>query len=93
MNYKRLDKILVYLTFILLVLSAYLTFTGTWLAKDINLLQMKWTGEAKYYPVLTIGILFITPMLILLPVKLFLKKKLEIERKETLNKIITHGKK
>lgn len=89
--YKRIDKIIIYLTFILLIVSVYLTFTGS-LAKDINLLQMKWTGEAKYHPVLTIGILFIPPMLILLPIKLYLKKKLKTEREE-LNKITYNGKK
>lgn len=74
--YKKVDKILVYLTFILLILSAYLTFTNTWLANDINKLQMQWMGERKFYPILTMGILFIPPMLILLPLKLYLKKKL-----------------
>ncbi|MBK7667971.1 MAG: hypothetical protein IPJ32_11905 [Sphingobacteriaceae bacterium] len=90
--YKKIDKIIIYLTFILLVVSVYLTFTGSWLARDINLLQMKWIGETKYYPVLTIGILFIPPMLILLPIKLYLKKKLKTEREE-LNKITSNGKK
>lgn len=79
--YKKVDKILVYVTFILLILSAYLTFTSTWLAKDINKLQMQWMGEAKFYPILTMGILFIPPMLILLPLKLYLKKKLEKEKR------------
>lgn len=82
---KQIDKILVYLTFILLILSAYLTFTSSWLAKDINLLQMKWMGENKFYPMLTMGILFISPMLILLPLKLYIKKKLEKD-KRTFNK-------
>lgn len=79
--YKKIDKIIIYLTFILLILSVYLTFTGTWLVKDINFLQMKWTGERKYYPVLTIGILFISPMLILLPIKIYTKRQIEKENK------------
>jgi hypothetical protein len=79
--YKKADKILVYITFILLTLSAYLTFKGTWLANDINHLQMQWMSEKKFYPILTMGILFIPPMLILLPLKLFIKKKVEKEKR------------
>jgi hypothetical protein len=82
---KKIDKILIYLTFILLILSAYLTFTSTWLAKDVNTLQMKWMVENKFYPILTMGILFIPPMLILLPLKLYIKKKLE-KQKRAFNK-------
>ncbi len=74
---QAINKIIVYLTFVLLILSAYLTFTSTWLANDINLLQMKWTGESKFYPILTMGLLFIPPMLILLPIKLYLNKSIE----------------
>lgn len=77
--YKKVDKILVYVTFILLILSAYLTFTSTWLANTINELQMQWMGENKFYPIVTMGILFIPPMLILLPLKLYVKKQLEKE--------------
>lgn len=74
---KIISKIIVYLTFILLILSAYLAFTGTWLANDINKLQMKWTGESKFYPILTMGLLFIPPMLLLLPIKLYLNKTIK----------------
>ena len=79
--YKKIDKLLVYLTFILLILSAYLTFTSSWLADDINKMQMQWMSERKFYPILTMGILFIPPMLILLPLKLYLKKNLEKEKR------------
>jgi len=82
---QTFNKIIVYLTFILLILSAYLTFTSTWIANDINKLQMNWTGETKFYPILTISILFIPPMLALLPLKLYINK--------TINKHKQNGKK
>lgn len=75
--YKKADTLIVYFTFIILILSAYLTFTNSWLAKDINLWQMKLIGENKFYPILTMFCLFILPMLVLLPLKLFIKKKIE----------------
>lgn len=36
--YKAIDKIVVYLICVLLILSVYFTFTGTWL------------GNGKFYP-------------------------------------------
>lgn len=77
MMYKKIDSIIVYLTFIILILSAYFTFTNTWLAKDINLWQMKVIGEHKIYPILTMFCLFFLPMLVLLPLKFFIKNKIE----------------
>ena len=75
--YKRIDTLIVYLTFIILILSAYFTFTNSWLAKYINLWQIKLIGDNKIYPILTMFCLFVLPMLILLPLKLFIKKKTE----------------
>lgn len=73
----KLNKIIVWLTFILLVASAYMAFTSTWLANDINKLQMEWMDENKFYPILTMGLLFIPPMLILLSIKLYIKKQIK----------------
>ncbi len=75
--YKKIDSIIVYLTFIILILSAYFTITNTWLAKEINLWQMRLLGEPKIYPILSIFCLFILPMMILLPLKFFIKNKIE----------------
>lgn len=75
--YSKIDKVIVFLTFALLILSVYLAFTSKWLANDINEMQMRWMGDDKFYPVLTMGLLFIPPMLILLPLKLYIKKKMK----------------
>jgi len=69
-----IDKIIVYLTFSILIISVYLSFTGTWMASDINKWQITIMGENKFYPIITAGILFIPPMLILLPIKFYMKK-------------------
>lgn len=78
--YKKVDKIIIYLTFILLILSAYLTFTNSWLANDINNIQMKVIGQNSFYPIVTMFCLFVPPMIILLPLKLYIKSKLDKER-------------
>lgn len=75
--YKTIDSIIVYLTFIMLIGSAFLAFSNEWLAKDINLWQMQFLGENKCYPIITVFCLFVPPMLILLPIKLLIKNKTE----------------
>jgi hypothetical protein len=80
--YKKIDKALIYSMLIILIVTSYLTFTSTWLANDINNWQMNWMGEREFYPVLTMGLLFIPPMLVLLPIKLYIKSKMETKSRE-----------
>ena len=75
--YKTIDTIIIYLTFIILIGSAYLAFTNRWLAKDINVWQMQFIGENKIYPIVTMFCLFVPPMLILLHIKMMIKNKIE----------------
>jgi len=73
--YKKIEKLIIYLTFIWLLLCFYMAFDSIWLARNINLWQARWIEDGKFYPVITAGLLFIPPMLVLLPFKLFIKKK------------------
>lgn len=75
--YQRINRIIIYLTFILLILSAYFAFTNSWRAKDINFWQIKTCGTNGFYPIITMFCLFIIPMLILLPIQLYIKNKLK----------------
>lgn len=73
--YKKINKTIIYLPFTLFVLCAYLTFTNTWIALDVNLWQMNLNGNNKFFPIFTIGVLFIPPMLVLWLIKLYINKK------------------
>lgn len=74
MTKQRLDKLFGWLTFLMLVLAAVLTFSNTFIASDINGLQAK-LNDGKFYPVLTILTLLVPYIIIALPVKMILLKK------------------
>ncbi len=79
---KILDTVIIYLTLALLILCSYLAFANTWIAADINNWQMTVLKQPKFYPILTIAIMFIPPMLVVLPLKLYLSKKLNQEKRK-----------
>ena len=47
----------------------YLSFSGKWIVKYINLWQMEMNGGGSYYPALTAFIIAIPPLLVLLLLK------------------------
>jgi hypothetical protein len=78
--YKKINTIIIYLTFAVLIFSAYLSFTSTWIAKDINFWQHSTLKANGFYPIVTMFCLFIPPMLLLLPLKFYIKIKLKKEK-------------
>lgn len=58
--------------FCILILSVYVTVTNSWIAKDINRWQAGIMGNNKYYPIITIGCLFIPPAIVLMFLKLYI---------------------
>ncbi len=70
----------------LLIAATYLTFSHHPIAKDISRWQSKLVSEKnKYYPVLTICILALPPLLILLPIKIFILRILKSQKIKRLN--------
>jgi len=76
MNKEKLDKIFGGVALIALIASAVLTFSNSYVAKSINLWQAS-INDGKYYPVLTMFILVLPFLLVMLPLKIILIKKLK----------------
>jgi hypothetical protein len=74
MSIKKLNRFFGSIAFGLLIATTYLTFTQHQFAITINLWQAKMMGDNKYFPVLTIFLLALPPLLILLAVKLLVLK-------------------
>ncbi len=55
--------------------ALYLSFTGTWVAADINNWQAKLQGEDKFYPALTASILALPVLLVLAVLKWYSRRK------------------
>lgn len=74
----RLNKIFGTITFLLLGITAFLGFSGTWIARDVIEWQSKnlSTEAHKYQPVITMFILLMPPLLLLLPVKYFFLRRI-----------------
>ncbi len=62
----------------LLIAATYLTFSHHPITNEISRWQSNFVGEKnKFYPVLTICILALPPLLILLPIKIFIRRILK----------------
>ena len=71
----RISSLLNWALMLILISSAYFTFSNRWLARDLNRWQLEWSGEGGYYPALTMLLLALPPLLLLLPVRLWLNRK------------------
>ncbi len=71
---KKLNAVFGSIAFGLLVAAAYLTLSHHNVAVKINLWQAKVMGDNKYFPVLTIFLLALPPLLLLLLVKVLVLK-------------------
>jgi tetrahydromethanopterin S-methyltransferase subunit B len=69
---EKIGGILTVVLFCVLILSVYATITNSWIARDINHWQAGFMKSNKYFPILTIGCLFIPLAVILLFLKLFI---------------------
>jgi hypothetical protein len=66
----------------LLITATYLTFSQHPIANGISRWQSNLVNEKnKYYPVLTICLLALPPLLILLPVKIFILRLIKDKKK------------
>jgi hypothetical protein len=72
--YKKLNTVFGSIAFGLLIAAAYLTFTQHHFAIAINLWQAKLMGDNKYFPVLTVFLLALPPLVLLLLIKLLVLK-------------------
>lgn len=68
-------KIFAILPFAVLAAACYITLSGSWITPSINKWQAGMMGDNKYFPVLTIFILSLPPLLLLLLLKWLMKKK------------------
>lgn len=66
---KKFNTVFSSIAFGLLIAATYLTFTQHHFAVTINIWQAKIMGDNKYFPVLTIFLLVLPPLLVLLLVK------------------------
>ncbi len=74
---KRLDSIVKLLVFVALIAAVVIGITGVWIGGDINRWQMlHLTRSTRYYPMLTIAVLLIPVLVVLLPVKIWLKRRI-----------------
>lgn len=55
--------------------ALYMSFSGTWLAADINAWQARLQGEPKFYPALTAFVLTLPPLLLLALLKWWWKRR------------------
>ncbi|MFY7999968.1 MAG: hypothetical protein ACOVSW_15325 [Candidatus Kapaibacteriota bacterium] len=60
---------------LIFVLCVYCAFSNTWIAKDINLWQLRVMGGTKIFPALTVCLMAIPPSLLLLAAKVLLERK------------------
>jgi hypothetical protein len=72
--YKKLNSLLNLLLVFVFAGSAYLTFSNKWVARDINVMQMKYGQSTGYYPMLTFCLLMVMPAVIFLLLKRLVKK-------------------
>jgi hypothetical protein len=61
--------ILVILPLVVIAGSVYITLTGSWISPDINKWQSGILGDNTYFPVFTIFILALPPLLLLAFIK------------------------
>jgi amino acid transporter len=74
----RLNRTFGTITMLLLVTTAFLAFLGKWIAADLTEWQtMNLSMEShKYQPAIIMFILLMPPLLLLLPVKIYLLKRI-----------------
>jgi hypothetical protein len=72
--YTRLNSLFNLLLVFVFAGSAYLTFSNQWIARDINVMQMKYGQSTGYYPMLTFCLLMVLPAVVLLLLKRAVKK-------------------
>lgn len=81
MRKEQLDKVFGWLTFLVLVMAVVLTFTDNPVSACINGLQSDF-NNGKYYPTLSVLLITLPFLIVALPVKLFLLKKIKQKAKE-----------
>lgn len=70
-----MKKVIAILPLIILAVSTWLTLSNRWIVPSINEWQAGMMGDNKYFPVLTIFILTLPPLLVLLLIKKRMDKK------------------
>jgi hypothetical protein len=79
---KTLNVVFGSIAFGLLVAATYLTFSQHPIANSISSWQSNLVGEEnKYYPALTICLLALPPLLLLLPIKIFMLWLIKAKKK------------
>lgn len=70
--YKKIFSVL---PFAILAAACYITLSNSWIAPSINKWQAGMMGDNKYFPVLTIFILSLPPLLLLFLAKWLTTRK------------------
>lgn len=73
----NLNKIFGTAAIVVLSIAVWITLSGQPIAQKINAWQANMMGDNKYFPTLTIFLLVLPPLLVLLPVKGYLLKKVK----------------
>lgn len=68
-----MNKIFGTLSIVVIIAATAITFSNTWPSGEINLWQVKLTGDNKYFPALTIFIIALPPLLVLVIIKKLLQ--------------------
>ncbi len=68
-----MNKVFGTLSIVVIIAATAITFSNTWPSGEINLWQVKLTGDNKYFPVLTIFIIALPPLLVLVVIKKLLQ--------------------
>ncbi len=76
MTKERLDKIFGTITFLVIIGATIITFTTNKVSLMINLWQAS-MNDGKYYPTLTVLLIVLPFLIIMLPIKLLLLKKVK----------------
>jgi hypothetical protein len=73
----NLNKIFGAAAIVVLSIAVWITLSEQPIAQKINTWQANIMGDNKYFPTLTIFLLALPPLLVLLPVKAYLLKKVK----------------
>lgn len=77
-QYKKIDSVIKLSTFLALIGAVVIGITGVWIGSDINRWQMlNLTKSTRYYPMLTIAVLLVPVLAVLLPVKIWIKRRID----------------
>lgn len=76
MTKSKLDKIFGAITFLLIICATVVTFTNNKISLTINVWQAS-INDGKYYPTLSVLLIVLPFLLMMLPIKIVLLKKIK----------------